>query len=195
MFHLTLLDHIRLTFGQVVHHHKAHEDTARRLTRRLWLVRLSELALLAGTIGAGVRAIVAGGAWPAVTLGCAVASLALYALSLTWQMESRLYAHRWCGAELWLIRERYYALLSELADGLIDVNGLIERRDRLMRDLRDVYAHAPLLDRPSRRRMAEPIVASATELLSDEEIDRALPPSLRKLHAEAMPEAGGQSAA
>lgn len=181
MFQLTLLDHIRLTFSQVIRQHKAHEVAAQRLTRWLWITRGIELVLLAGTVAALVRGlIVPGHLWPAAALGLAIGSLALYVVALAWQPELRLQAHRSCGTELWLIRERYYALLSELADGLIDVDALVGRRNRLMQDVRDLYAHALLLGPPPSPSGPAPAEANEGDRMIEEEIERLLPHVLRQ---------------
>lgn len=181
MFQITMLDHIRLTFGQVVHRHKAHAQAAERLSRRLRLLQIVELVLLAGTAASGVAAVLILDA-PFVPLTAAVASLSLvtYSLTMALQLESRVYAHRWCAVRLWLIREKYYALLSELADDLIDLDAARARRDVLMEELHAVYRQAPLVDRLAYQSARDALKASEEVALSDEEIDRFLPRSLRK---------------
>jgi hypothetical protein len=180
MFQLTLLDHIRLTFSQVIRQHKAHEQAAQRLTRRLRATRGIELALLAGTVAAATRGLmVAGRLWPITALVLAVGALASYVATLAWQPELRLQAHRSCGAELWLIRERYYALLAELSDGLIDVDALVARRNRLMQDVRDLYAHALLLGPPPSPSGPGAAHPDEGDRLIEEEIERLLPHVLR----------------
>lgn len=181
MFQLTLLDHIRLTFSQVIRQHKAHEQAAHRLTRWLWVTRGIELALLAGTVAAATRGLMVTGAlWPVTALVLAIGSLALYIVTLAWQPDLRLQAHRSCGTELWLIRERYYALLAELSDGLIDVEALVGRRNRLMQDVRDLYAHAVLLGPPPSPSGPGAAHADEGDRLIEEEIERLLPHVLRQ---------------
>jgi hypothetical protein len=181
MFQLTLLDHIRLTFSQVIRQHKAHGQAAQRLTRWLWIVRGAELLLLAGTVAAATRGfMVSGMLWPVTALVLAIGALILYVVALVWQPELRLQAHRSCGTELWLIRERYYALLAELSDGLIDVDALVSRRNRLMQDVRDLYAHALLLGPPPSPSGPAGTHADEGDRLIEEEIERLLPHVLRQ---------------
>jgi len=186
MFRMTLLDHIRLTFGQVVHRHRAHEQIAERLARQLSQGRAFELSLLAVTVAATVTAALAEA--PPFTLiaaGLATLSLIVRALSVARRLESRVYAHRWCGARLWLIREKYYALLSELSDDLIGVDEARERRDDLMSQLHAVYHHAPMVDRPAYQSAREALAAGTDAALSEEELDRFLPASARRPPVEA----------
>ncbi len=181
MFRMTLLDHLRLTFGQVVHRHRAHEQIAERLTRQVSHSKALELSLLAMTVGATVTAALAQA--PPFTLiaaGLATTSLIVRALTVARHLESRVYAHRWCGARLWLIREKYYALMSELADDLIDVDEARERRDDLMSQFHAVYHHAPIVDRPAYQSAREALQSGADASLSEEEMDRFLPVSARR---------------
>jgi hypothetical protein len=181
MFQLTLLDHIRLTFGQVVYRYKAHVQTAERLARRASQLRAFELSLVAGTVASALAAVLMpGGPFVLLTVGLAGLALIVSAVTMALQIEPRLYAHRWCGARLWLIREKYYALLSELADGAISLEEARSRRDMLMRELHEVYRYGPPIDRPGYQSARKALKASDEAALSDEEIDRFLPQSLRK---------------
>jgi len=181
MFQLTLLDHIRLTFGQVVYRYKAHVQTAERLARRASQLRALELSLVTGTLASALAALLMpAGPFVLLTVGFAGLALIVSAISMALQIEPRLYAHRWCGARLWLIREKYYALLSELADGAIGLEEARSRRDVLMRELHEVYRYGPPIDRPAYQNARKALKASDEAALSDEEIDRFLPQSLRK---------------
>jgi hypothetical protein len=180
MFELTLVDHLRLTFGHVVQRHKAHSQLARtRFRWSLWL-RTSMAVLVMGTTVAAVGA--AFGRGPAYAIASAVlASLALVALLLQifWDLEGSAHAHATCAAQLALVRERYRALLSDLSDGAIDADGARARRDALMSELSAVYEHAPWSDAKMWRAAAQ-VGAAAEERLTDEQIDRLLPESLHR---------------
>jgi hypothetical protein len=195
MFQLTLLDHLRFTFGHVVHRYKAHTQSAERLARLTWQIRIVELALLGGTAASATAAVLAVNG-PFAMLAAALAGLSLItrAVSLALHLESRLGGHRWCAARLWLIREKYYALLSELVDGRIDLDAARERRDMLMTELHAVYEHAPLLGRWAYRTARGTLQADSEVTISDEEIDRFLPPSMRKAPSAAAAPAGQGSA-
>ena len=186
MFQVTLLDHIRLSFGGVVHSYKAHSELARRLTQRLWQLRTAELVLLTGALAASIAGILKGDAryvvLSAVLTGLA---LALFTFYVAASIESRIYAHRWCASRLWLIREKYRALLSEMRDGTITLETVRDRRDQLLTELHAITEHAPLIDRPAYQSARDALSAMSESALTDEEIDRFLPPSLRKVEPPA----------
>jgi hypothetical protein len=124
--------------------------------------------------------------------GAVLASLSLltYAISLAVHLEHRVFTHRWCSARLWLIREKYYALLSELVDGRIDLDAARARRDALMTELHAVYEQSPLIDRATYQRARAALQKSGEMSLSDEEIDRFLPKALRKAAGSAPASVG-----
>jgi hypothetical protein len=182
VFQVTLLDHIRLSFGGVVHGYKAHSAIAQRLTQRLWMVRIGEMVLLAGALAAAITAAMRSDVryvvLSAVLVGLALAVFTFY---VAVNLESQIYAHRWCASRLWLIREKYRALLSEMRDGTITLETVRDRRDQLLTELHAITEHAPLVDRPTYQSARQALTAPADSALTDEEIDAFLPPSLRKV--------------
>lgn len=182
MFQVTLTDHIRLSFGGVVHGYKAHSELARRLTTRVWQLRAGQLGLLAGSLASSIAGILTGDS-PYVVASAVLTGLALafFAFYVAAGLESRISAHRWCASRLWLIREKYRALLSEMRDGTLSLETVRDRRDQLLLELHAIGEHAPLVDRPAYQSARAALSAIPEEPLTDEEIDRFLPQSLRKL--------------
>jgi hypothetical protein len=182
MFQVTLLDHIRLSFGGVVHGYNAHNELARRLTLRLWQLRAGELTLLAGALAAALAGILrSDGRWVVLSAVLCGIALVVFTFYVAVNLESRIYAHRWCASRLWLVREKYRALLSEMRDGTITLEGVRERRDQLAVELHGIIEHAPLVDRPAYQSARAALSAVPESALTDEEIDQFLPPSLRKI--------------
>ena len=181
MFQITLLDHLRLSFGGAIHAYKAHAELAERLTRRLWQIRIGELVLLAGAMGAALTAAYRGQARFAVVAAVlSGAALAMFAVYVAINLEARINAHRWCASRLWLMREKYRALLSEMRDGMLTPEAVRERRDQLFTEMQALDDHAPLIDLPTYQSARQALATSAEAVLTDEEIDRFLPQSLRK---------------
>ena len=89
-------------------------------------------------------------------------------------------AHAACASRLWLIRERYRGLLSDLQDGITDVDAARQQRDVLMEELHGIYASAPPADQQTYRTVGETINTTDDGALTDEEIDLFLPKSLQK---------------
>jgi len=185
MFQLTLLDHLRLTFGHVAHRYSAHLKIAHMRARWSRWLQAAEALLMAGVLFASLSLAVGRGQWYA--LACAVlatVALVLLLVRLAFDLEASARANAWCAARLWHIRERYQAVLSDLADGAIDVEGARVRRDLLMNDLIAIY------EAPSSNDIAylgSPPAVSAVEdsVLADHQIDMFLPKSLHKPAAAA----------
>ena len=79
MFELTLIDHLRLTFGHVVYRHKTHSQLAHERARRSRWLKAIEAALMAGVVGTATAA--AFGKGPIyTTLAAVLAAIAVAAL-------------------------------------------------------------------------------------------------------------------
>jgi hypothetical protein len=184
MFSLTLLDHLRLTFSQVVERHKAHTHTAQSHARWNRRLRGSE-ALLMGGVGISAVGAAFGHGQVLAIVAAVLASTALIILlvHLTFDFETSAHAHATCSAHLWQVRERYRALLSDLHDGVLDVAEARLRRDKLMDELRVIYDKTPVTQLKGLRKSAE---SAAGSDLADEEVELFLP----KLHnSEQQPSA------
>ena len=108
-----------------------------------------------------------------------LAALSMLLVNLAFDFEPSARAHAACAARLWLIRERYRSLLSDLADGAIDLEGARRSRDALMNELHTVYEHAPPADRLAYQAATRQAVAIDETTLTDEEIDQFLPKSMQ----------------
>ena len=191
MFQITLLDHLRLSFGGTIHAYKAHLAIAERLTRRLWQIRIIEFLLLAGASGAALASAYRGQARFAILAAVlSGAALTMFAAYVAINLDARINAHRWCASRLWLMREKYRALLSEMRDGMLSPEDVRERRDQLFNEMQALDEHAPLIDLPTYQSARQALATSAEAALTDEEIDRFLPQSLRK---EELPGGDAQS--
>ena len=181
MFELTLLDHLRLTFGHVVYRHKIHSQIAHsRIQRGRWL-RGAEALLMAGVSFTALGAAFARpDPYSVASALMAIIALAVVLLLLIFDLDGSARAHGMCAARLWQIRERYQALLSDLVDGAINIDKARDRRDRLMEELHAIYENAPPSDHRAFQSAAKTVVAADDAPLSDEEIDSFLPKSLQK---------------
>jgi hypothetical protein len=140
MFELTLVDHLRLMFGHVVERHQAHSRMA--LSRGRWsrVLKAAETLLLTMVFGTSLSAALGRGWGFAVAAsGAAAAALVIYFLHITLHLESSARAHGECASRLWELQERYRAVLSDLSEGVIDVNAARHRRDALMIELHAIY--------------------------------------------------------
>jgi SMODS and SLOG-associating 2TM effector domain family 4 len=178
MFQLSLVDHIRLSFGSVATSYRAHARAAERLSARAWQSRVVVMCLLSLALGATLLGLI--GARPFQIAAIVLTSLALlgFAIAISLDFDARAYAHRTCAARLWLLCEKYRALLAEVHDGLVDLPAVTRRRDELMREVQVVYEHALPADRAAYE-IAREALGSGESAPSDDEIDKLLPASLR----------------
>jgi len=176
MFQLSLVDHIRLSFGGIVSAYDGHTGAAARLARWSWYAKLAILLLLGLTAASSITAAVRGGIY---TVAAAVLSAVAFATGATFvaiDPETRVYAHRATAARLWLICEKYRALLTEIHDELIDVPAITQRRDALLKEASELFVQAP----PADRATYEIARKTLGGVYSDQEVDRLLPVSLRR---------------
>jgi hypothetical protein len=181
MFQLSLVDHLRLTFGHVVYRYRAHAHLAYASARWSRRLRAAEVLLLIGVaFSAGAAAVGQGPVYAAVSAILAVCAIVTLLFSLTIDFGGAAQTHSVCAGRLWLIRERYRALLTDLADGALDLDGARRGRDALMNELHTIYERAALVDQEAYQSAARAVTASDDVSLSDEEIDVFLPKSLQK---------------
>jgi hypothetical protein len=181
MFDVTLVDHLRLAFGHVVHSYQAHNELADRLLRRLRWIQAGLIAMLTVTAAAAIAAAAgAADTYRLVSATAAGVSLALLVLQIGLNLEPAILAHRSAAVRLWLVREKYRALLTDLNDGQVDAAHVRARRDALATELHAIYENVPPTDRAAFDRARKALAAAGAQALSDEEVDRFLPKSLRK---------------
>ena len=180
MFDLSLMDTLRLGFGEVVHHHRSHASAASTASRCGRWLRAGETVLLTGVaITAVAAAFGRGYAYSVASAVMASVALLLFLVHAVFDVDSVARAHQVCSTRLWHMREQYRALLADLTDGAIDPEAARTRRNALMEELGGIYQAAPPLARRvfKAKRSAEDIEDVA---LTDQEIDRLLPESLHR---------------
>lgn len=180
MFELTLFDHLRMTFGHIVHRHRVHAELAQSRMRLDRALRMVEVLLVTGVFVAAL-----GGAYGrGYIYEIAAAVLALLSLvallsHLTLDPERSAQVHAACATRMLDIRERYRALLSDLHDGALGVDAVRRKRDELIGELRLVYEDAPPVERKAYQTAGQAIRTEDEKALADEEIDQFLPKSLQ----------------
>lgn len=187
MFNLTIVDHIRLSFGHVVQNYARHSEAANRLSAIALYSRIAVLALLALGVGLSVAVLLGAGRGVQIALAATLAIVfAGYALTAALAIEERLLGHRYRANRFWLLCERYRALLAEVHDGLLDRDAILARRDALIQQCSEID------DQAAPAHPAAPRTARSTSSgsLNEEQIDAFLPVSLRKsTEAQVQPHA------
>jgi hypothetical protein len=177
MFCLSVVDHVRLNFGQVARNYTVHAEAAERLAGFVTKARITILVFLATAVTAASVSILQPGR--NFEISAAIASglaLAAYVVQVALGLDTRVHGHRTCAHRLWLVCERYRSLLAEMQDGLIDPSALLRRRDELIAQVHAAYDQAFPMD----QRAFESLRLTGGDALTDEAIDRLLPESMRR---------------
>lgn len=147
MFQLEASDYIRLTFESLKQAYDAHAEAAARLSRFSSYFRLVTLALTGGA--AVMAAIAMSGGWILQVSAAVMAALAFSACAayIGYDQQPRIYGHRASAARLWVIVEKYRALVADLESGAIDPQTLHERRNALLYEASDIFERVAPDDR------------------------------------------------
>ena len=181
MFQLTLVDHLRLTFGHVIYAHRAHSELALRHARwNRWLLGAEALLMLGAVLGSIGLLLTGQAPYGVVTAVAAAAAVAALVVRLVFDFDRRSSAHRACSARLWKIREEYRALIGDLRDEALTLDAARERRDALMDRLHGVYENAPPAERSVYEAARQALPGTDESDLTDEEVNQFLPASLHK---------------
>ena len=181
MFPLSLVDHLRLTFGHVIYSHKAHAQAAEHAARLdRWLKAGEVLLLLATAVCAVSLTFTLQPGWAIAATAAALTAVLVLIVRLALDLERSSSVHRTCSARLWRIREQYRALLADLNDGVLTADAVRQRRDSLMKALSQIYGQAPPADQAAYQSARDALGTLDETALTDEEIDRFLPRSLQK---------------
>jgi hypothetical protein len=183
MFQLSLVDHIRLSFGSVVGAYRGHTAAAVRLAQWDWYSKVVTLAIIGLATAAGLLAVRYGGGFQmAAAIMMAIAFTAT-AVHIAFDPAPRIYGHRAHAARLWVICEQYRALLTEVHDELLDVAAITARRDALLHEFGALFAQSPPADRQTYEIAQKALSGAQLGGYSDQELDQFLPASLRRTGA------------
>jgi hypothetical protein len=147
MFHLGVIDHVRLNLGTAAKNYTVHAQAAERLAVLTSHVRIGVLGLLAVATGVTMTSVFdprrALQVASVIAVGVAFVAFASY---LALGLEARVHSHRSCAHHLWIVCDRHRALLAEIHDGLLDRATILQRRDELGAQVHGVYDQAFPLD-------------------------------------------------
>lgn len=172
---------LRECYGRVVYSHKTHEKCADILLEQQRYIKLSQIIFSAivtggiistffdeGKIGATISALFSTGL------------LALNAYVKDYDLGEIAQKHRQAGAELWIVREKYLSLLTDIRTGDFSLESIRARRDALLDELHGVYVGAPSTNSKAYSRAQESLKKLDDMTFSEEEIDKFLPKELKR---------------
>lgn len=172
---------LRECFGRVVYSHKTHEKCADILIARLSRIKLWQILLSAITTGGFIAAVFGAGKIGALA-GVLVSTvlLALNSYTKNYDLGELSQKHKRAAADLWIIRERYLSLISDLRMKVTPIESLQKRRDALLEELHSVYSGAPTTTHKAYQKAQQALQQLEDMTFSDAEIDAFLPKELKK---------------
>lgn len=174
----TNLQVIRESFGRVCYSHKTHEKDAEILNthaiRAKWinitLIAITTGSLL-GTIFTEQNLILISAFFSATTLGFSI-------FQLSFDPEKEAIKHKQSANALWLIREKYVSLMSDIINASIEETAIIKKRDDLVNELDIIYRSSPSTSSSAYRKAQEALQLNEELTFTDKEINKLLPSSL-----------------
>lgn len=172
---------LRECYGRSVYSHKTHEKCADILLARLAQLKLWQILLSAVTTGSLLTTIIESSKAAAV-VGMVISTilLVLNAYTKDYDLGELAQKHKQAANDIWLIREQYLSVLTDLAAGLKSNDALVAERDRLVLALHAVYAGSPSTTYAAYRRAQTALQKNEEMTFSDQEIDALLPKQLRR---------------
>jgi hypothetical protein len=171
MFQLDIVEYVRLSYESLEDACGAHAEAAARLSRLTGWWRAATLAAVG--VAAVLAAVVAGlrPGWALASAFVTAGAFVACAAYVGFDQQPRIRGHRACSARLWLVCEKYRALIAEMHEGRIDLASLRERRNALLEDAAAIFEHAAPADRYTleiarrslRARSGSPVVPPATD--------------------------------
>jgi len=187
MFQITLSDHVRLSFGSALAAYEGHAQAAAKLGRRNSYSKLALLGLSGVATVVSAVAVQGGYGWQMAAAILTAAVFGSCAMYIGVNQQLLVYGHRASAAKLWVICEKYRALLAEMQEDLIDLPSLQSRRNALLTESATVIEQAAPDDRYTYEIAREALSGSGGGGFPDALIDRYLPQGLRKQSPAAGP--------
>ena len=171
---------LRECFGRVVYSHKTHEKCADILLSRLSTIKLSQIILSALTTGGFIAAVFGTGKIGAlIGVLFSTALLILNAYTKDYDLGELSQKHRQAGTDLWIIREKYLSLITDLRMDEKPIETLQKERDELLEALHSVYSGAPSTTYKAYRKAQKALKQLEDMTFSEKEIDAFLPRELK----------------
>lgn len=172
---------LRECYGRVVYSHKTHEKCADILLARLSKIKIWQIVLAVLTTGGFISTFFGSGEiGAAIGVVLSTTLLVLNAYTKNYDLGELAQKHKQAANEIWLIREKYLSVLTDLAIGESPLQSLQQERDGLLDDLHSVYSGSPSTTYQAYRKAQEALQRNEDMTFSDEEIDAFLPDELKR---------------
>lgn len=174
---------IREIYGRVVYTHKTHEKCADVLKERNDCLKITEVILSALTTTSILIVIFGEGIifqFLAALFSTTLLCLSLY--SKDYNLLALAEKHKQAAVDILEVREKLLSLLVDIRIGNKDVSDYQVERNKLSEQLLNTYRGAPKTINKAYKIASKALQKNEEFTFSDEEIDKFLPESLRKLN-------------
>ena len=174
---------LRECFGRVVYSHKTHEKCADILLKTYERIKLGQIILSAITTAGFVSVFFGEGKEKIGLIVASLVSAILLCLNLyqkNYNLAETAQNHKQAANDLWLVREKYQSLITDLVIGNKTLEAIQEKRDVLMEELNIVYSSAPSTNSKAYKEAQKALKQNEDMTFSDEEIDMFLPKELKR---------------
>jgi len=172
---------VRASYGRVVYSHKTHEKCADILLARLSTIKFWQIVLSAASAAGFLSALLGVGTVSSV-LGTVVATvlLGLNAYTKDYDLGEVAQKHKQTAHDLWLVREQYLSLLSDIAARTCTFQDMLVRRDNLVLQAHAAYGGAPRTNSKGYTRARLALKQLEDMSFTEQEIDAFLPKELKR---------------
>ncbi|HVB23587.1 MAG TPA: SLATT domain-containing protein [Ktedonobacteraceae bacterium] len=172
---------LRECYGRVVYSHKTHEKCTDILLGKLSVIKNWQILLSALTTGGFVSTFLGSG-YIGATIGVVLSTilLVLNAYTKNYDLGELAQKHKQAANEIWVIREKYLSLLTDLTIGIQSLENLQKERDKLLLELHAVYVGSPSTTNKAYKKAQDALQRNEDMTFSDEEIDAFLPNELKR---------------
>lgn len=178
---------LRECYGRVVYSHKTHEKCADILLGQNKQIKFWQIALSAVVTGGLITTLFEFSAladWrkigTLITVFLSTILLVLNSYTKDYDLGELAQKHRQAAADIWLIREKYLGLLTDLRAEVLPLEDIRKNRDVLLEELYATYKGAPSTDYKAYQKAQEALKELEDMTFSDAEIDAFLPKELKR---------------
>lgn len=178
---LVLESQIRECYGRVIYSNVVHEKCADICLERLKLIKNWQVILSAITTGTLLISLF-GESKIGTVIGAMLSTilLALNTYNQDHDLGELAQKHSQTVSKLWVIRESYLSLLTDIAIHSLSLDEIRTKRDDLQSALAIIYHNAPRTNEKAYKQAQKALKLNGQLTFSEKEIDNFLPRNLRR---------------
>lgn len=173
-----LASQIREAYGRVTYTYTSHLKFMNSLNTKNRYLRYTQILLSAISTGGFLGTVIFDKMLLTFFAGLVSAvSLALNLFFKNFEIDNIAKQHQVASDKLWLIREKYIALLTDI--GTLSSDMVVQIRDNLMEETYEIYLEFPKTDSKSYSKAQKALKKEEEQFFTQEELNQLLPMHLR----------------